>query len=297
MNTEHQLKSKLAWLVYPKCVKLNQKMVHEQWLQLKMKFLLGLENCYLLGGINLWWWWWGGGGGWANFWLPHSRENPDVDSLHGFWAIWHTDFFECIFYSHHIKRKAFFSKFWNYCNNAWMFFILNNSFQRMVYVFWKRIKILKLRNFKSNYIICYQGVIFFSKFILSEDCTLFDRKCLTVFQELVFSVFFFFSVFFSVKLAKWYIFEKIKKHAFFLYSSLMQRKLTNDSSLATEHNFEASEFWRKTIWRIIWLIKIFKQRHHRHFWPQAPQSLKPPLPEQPLWDMELWENEAYRKSI
>ena len=24
-----------------------------------MKFLLGLENCYLLGGINLWWWWGG----------------------------------------------------------------------------------------------------------------------------------------------------------------------------------------------------------------------------------------------
>ena len=33
-----------------------------------------------------------------------------------------------------------------------------------------------------------------------------------------------------------------KKHAFFLCNSLMLRKLTNDSSLASEHNFEASEF-------------------------------------------------------
>ena len=48
----------------------TKMMVHEQWLQLKMLFLL--ENCYL-----------GGGAGWANFPLVGetnpifpSRENP-----------------------------------------------------------------------------------------------------------------------------------------------------------------------------------------------------------------------------
>ena len=34
----------------------------------------------------------------------------------------------------------------------------------------------------------------------------------------------------------------VKKSAFFLHSSLMQRKLANDSLLATKHNFEALEF-------------------------------------------------------
>ena len=37
MNTEHQLKSKLAWLV---CQEIKTKMVQEQWLKLKMTFLL-----------------------------------------------------------------------------------------------------------------------------------------------------------------------------------------------------------------------------------------------------------------
>ena len=43
MNTEHQLKSKLTWIKYPKSMKLKQKMEQEQWLQLKLKmpFLLG----------------------------------------------------------------------------------------------------------------------------------------------------------------------------------------------------------------------------------------------------------------
>ena len=64
-----------------------------------------------------------------------------VDSLYDFWTILHTDFFNYIFCRDHIKRKAFFSTFWNYCNNAWMFSILNNSFQRMVYVFRQGIKL------------------------------------------------------------------------------------------------------------------------------------------------------------
>ena len=38
MNTEYQLKSKLAWPVYAKSMKLKQ-MVQEQWLQLKRIFL------------------------------------------------------------------------------------------------------------------------------------------------------------------------------------------------------------------------------------------------------------------
>ena len=33
------------------------KKVQKQWLQLKMKFLLGtnMTNCYLVGEVNLWW--------------------------------------------------------------------------------------------------------------------------------------------------------------------------------------------------------------------------------------------------
>ena len=51
-----------------------------------------------------------------------------------------------------VLKKSFFSKFWSYCNNAKMFSILNNSFQsRIVYVFWQRIKVLKLQNFNINY--------------------------------------------------------------------------------------------------------------------------------------------------
>ena len=38
VNNEHRLKSKLAWPVYAKSMKL--KMVQEQWLLLKIKFLL-----------------------------------------------------------------------------------------------------------------------------------------------------------------------------------------------------------------------------------------------------------------
>ena len=38
LDTEHQLKSKLAWLV---CHEIKTKMVQEQWVQLKMMFLLG----------------------------------------------------------------------------------------------------------------------------------------------------------------------------------------------------------------------------------------------------------------
>ena len=52
MNIEHQLKSKLAWHVY-KEHEVKIKMVHEQWLQLEMKFLLGYNM--------------GGGGGVSNF--------------------------------------------------------------------------------------------------------------------------------------------------------------------------------------------------------------------------------------
>ena len=36
-----QLKSKLAWLVCTKSMKIKTKMLQEQWLLLKMKFLLG----------------------------------------------------------------------------------------------------------------------------------------------------------------------------------------------------------------------------------------------------------------
>ena len=39
VNTEHQLKSKLAWSVSQKSMKLKPKMVQEQWLQLKMTVL------------------------------------------------------------------------------------------------------------------------------------------------------------------------------------------------------------------------------------------------------------------
>ena len=57
----------------------------------------------------------------------------------------------CIVYSDCIK-KAFCSKFWSYCNNAWMFSMLNNSFQsRTSYFFSQRIKTLKLWDLKINY--------------------------------------------------------------------------------------------------------------------------------------------------
>ena len=98
--------------------------------------------------------------------------------FYSFWTIENTNFFKCILYSDRMKRKAFVSKFWSYWNNARMFFILNGSFQsRMICVSWKRIKILKLPDFKINYniwveifqfhcnflFICCQGIIFFSK--------------------------------------------------------------------------------------------------------------------------------------
>ena len=38
VDTEHQLKSKLAWLV---CNEIKIKMVQEQWVQIKMMFSLG----------------------------------------------------------------------------------------------------------------------------------------------------------------------------------------------------------------------------------------------------------------
>ena len=41
MNTEHQIKLKLAWPVCPKGYEIKTKMVQEQWLQVKMTFLLG----------------------------------------------------------------------------------------------------------------------------------------------------------------------------------------------------------------------------------------------------------------
>ena len=41
MNTELQSKSKLTWPVYPKEHEIKTKMEQEQWIQLKMLFLLG----------------------------------------------------------------------------------------------------------------------------------------------------------------------------------------------------------------------------------------------------------------
>ena len=78
---EHQLKSKLAW---PVCTKSKINMVQEQWLKLKMKFLLVITWKLLFSeeGTNLWW----GNklfqvrGEWANFWLVGGttpyRESP-----------------------------------------------------------------------------------------------------------------------------------------------------------------------------------------------------------------------------
>ena len=52
VNIEHQIKSKLAWPVCKKGMKLN-KMVQDQLLQQKMKFLLG----YYLEIVIHWWQW------------------------------------------------------------------------------------------------------------------------------------------------------------------------------------------------------------------------------------------------
>ena len=41
VNIEYQLKSKLAWPMCKKSMKLKWKMVQDQWLQQKMKFLIG----------------------------------------------------------------------------------------------------------------------------------------------------------------------------------------------------------------------------------------------------------------
>ena len=50
VNIEHQLKSKLAWLGVYKEYEVKIKMVHEQWLQLKIKFLLRVFIKFLVGG-------------------------------------------------------------------------------------------------------------------------------------------------------------------------------------------------------------------------------------------------------
>ena len=64
-------------------------------------------------------------------------------------------------------------------------------------IFWQRINIFKRRNFNINYSIWEDTVQFIaasslfvirvssfsSSFILSEDCTLFDKKDLTLFKE------------------------------------------------------------------------------------------------------------------
>ena len=95
-------------------------------------------------------------------------------SLHGFWDILDTDFFECILRSDCIKREAFFSKFWSYYNSARMFPILHNSFGVGWTMFsdkWSKFSnfgILRLTtSFKKksfSFIATYEGVIFFSKF-------------------------------------------------------------------------------------------------------------------------------------
>ena len=56
VNIEYELKSKLAWLVCKKSMKLNLKMVQDQQLQPKNKVLFGLllKNCYSVGAMNLW---------------------------------------------------------------------------------------------------------------------------------------------------------------------------------------------------------------------------------------------------
>ena len=41
VNIEYQLKSKLAWPMRKKSMKLKWKMVQDQWLQQRMKFLIG----------------------------------------------------------------------------------------------------------------------------------------------------------------------------------------------------------------------------------------------------------------
>ena len=51
MNTEHHLKSKLAWSVFQEH-EIKTKMVQEQWLQLKMTFLFFIGLNWLLVGGN-----------------------------------------------------------------------------------------------------------------------------------------------------------------------------------------------------------------------------------------------------
>ena len=59
--TQNDLPHDESWPVCTKCIKF-EKMVLVQWLQLKMKFLVGYNLCYLVRGIDLWFleikiWW------------------------------------------------------------------------------------------------------------------------------------------------------------------------------------------------------------------------------------------------
>ena len=81
MNTEHQLKPKLAWSVFQKSNEIKRKMVEEQWLQLKRTFL-----------FFYWVEWWDGikiscgGGKWANFCLVEGLLHPPVrKALYKLW--------------------------------------------------------------------------------------------------------------------------------------------------------------------------------------------------------------------
>ena len=87
------IKIKISMTYVPKEYEIKTKMVQEQWLQLKVTFLLG----YNLGNFSRW-------GGWKNFWLvgetppiTPSRENPEC------WSYW----FHILLHLGSIRKKYF----------------------------------------------------------------------------------------------------------------------------------------------------------------------------------------------
>ena len=73
VNTKHQLKSKLAWSVFQKSMKLNKNGTGAMTTAKNDVFIL------LLGWTDFWWEGikiWRGGGEWPNFWLVGGLPHP-----------------------------------------------------------------------------------------------------------------------------------------------------------------------------------------------------------------------------
>ena len=149
VNTEHQLKSKLAWSVFQE-YEIKTKMVQEQWLQLKMTFLFFIGLNWLLVGREEW----------ANFWLvwedsPHSEVGKPCIYIYIVYIYIYSIYIYIYIYKYYTYYTYTYIK--ELCQQA---FIYNEEGSCTLYTSWAKVAILLLQDLSTLCVTDIYGIYF-----------------------------------------------------------------------------------------------------------------------------------------